>query len=93
MKLSVNNQSECPESRALNARIWAFVSSVGANSTPDIGESIFSDICENVSVGVGNNNDGFTNLVKFLHSLSKSLAAQSILPRTSCSTGYTQALR
>ena len=42
MKFSVNNQSKCPESRTLNGRIGAFVSSVGANSTPDIGESIFS---------------------------------------------------
>ena len=42
MKLSVNNQSKCPRAGHLNGRIWAFVASVGANSTPDIGESIFS---------------------------------------------------
>ena len=67
------------ESRALNGRLWAFVSSVGANSTPDIGESIFSGHFRRCQCWCWQHQRWFYGHTEvFLHSFSKSFRAQSI---------------
>ena len=80
----------------MNGRIWAFVASVGANATPDIGEVDILWTSSKVSVLVlATSTMVFTDILKVL-ALTHQIcgrAKKAFLPQTSCSTGYTQALR
>ena len=68
---------EMSESRALNGRIWAFVASVGANSTPDIGGSIFFGHLRRCQCWCWQHQRWVHGHIEvFLHSLIKSVGAQ-----------------